>query len=211
MGENGVSMRKLVLLTFIPFAFAFACAKHETTTPAATPQHGYSKPAAKTETAAAPAATTSSAAATETADVGQAMPPYTTELLDGKKFDIAAERGNVVFLNLWATWCGPCRFEIPELQKLHQKYASRGFKVVGISLDDTGAGGVKQFVSQHSMTYPIAYDPDGKIATIFQSSVLPTSVIVDRSGQIVWKKFGQVSMDDPTLNDALTKALDAKS
>ena len=208
MGENGVSMRKLVLLTLI--AFAFACAKHETTTSKAPPQHGFSKPAAKTETGAA-AAQTASPAAAQTADVGQAMPPYTTQLLDGKKFDIAAERGNVVFLNLWATWCGPCRFEIPELQSLHQKYASRGFKVVGISLDDTGAGGVKQFVSQHSMTYPIAYDPDGKIATIFQSSVLPTSVIVDRSGQIVWKKFGAVSMDDPTLNEALTKALDAKS
>jgi len=208
MGENVGSMRKLLVLTSI--AFTFACAKHETTTPNAPPSAGHSKPAAQTQTAATATQTTSSAATT-TADVGQAMPAYTTELIDGKKFDIAAERGNVVFLNLWATWCGPCRFEIPELQSLHQKYASRGFKVVGISLDDTGVGGVKQFVSQHSMTYPVAYDPDGKIAAIFESSVLPTSVIVDRSGQIVWKKFGVVSMDDPTLKDALTKALDAKS
>ncbi|HEX7192899.1 MAG TPA: TlpA disulfide reductase family protein [Thermoanaerobaculia bacterium] len=200
-------MRKFVLLTFI--AFSFACAKHETT-PNTPPKAVSSKPAAQTQTTATSAQTTSSAS-TQTADVGQAMPPYTTALIDGKKFDIAAERGNVVFLNLWATWCGPCRYEIPELQSLHQKYASRGFKVVGISLDDTGVGGVKQFVSQHSMTYPVAYDPDGKIATIFQSSVLPTSVIVDRSGQIVWKKYGAVSMDDPTLTDALTKALDAKS
>lgn len=205
MGENAGSMRKFALLTLI----AFACAKHETTTPKAPPQQ---HPAAKTETATTTVATqTTASAATETADVGQAMPPYTTSLLDGKKFDIAAERGNVVFLNLWATWCGPCRAEIPELQALHQKYASRGFKVVGISLDDTGAGGVKQFVAQHSMTYPIAYDPDSKIATIFQSSVLPTSVIIDRSGRIVWKNFGAVSMDDPTLKDALAKALDAKS
>ncbi|HEX3582489.1 MAG TPA: TlpA disulfide reductase family protein [Thermoanaerobaculia bacterium] len=198
-------MRKLVLLTLI--AFSFACAKHETTAPKAPPKGGYTY--SQTATSSTAAQTTS--APTQTADVGQSMPAYTTDLLDGKKFDISAERGNVVFLNLWATWCGPCRYEIPELQSLHQKYASRGFKVVGISLDDTGVGGVKQFVSQHSMTYPIAYDPDGKIATIFQSSVLPTSVIVDRSGQIVWKKFGAVSMDDPTLTEALTKALDAKS
>jgi len=204
-------MRKLLGLTLI--AFTFACAKHETTTPNAPPSAGHSKPAAQTQTQTATTATTqtSSSAATTTADVGQAMPAYSTDLLDGKKFDIAAERGNVVFLNLWATWCGPCRYEIPELQSLHQKYAARGFKVVGISLDDTGVGGVKQFVSQHSMTYPVAYDPEGKIAAIFESSVLPTSVIVDRSGQIVWKKFGAVSMDDPTLKDALTKALDAKS
>lgn len=208
MGENVRSMRKLVLLTLI--AFSFACAKHETTTPNAPPKGAANTATTQTQTASAPAQTTSSAAV-ETADVGQSMPAYTTDLIDGKKFDIAAERGNVVFLNLWATWCGPCRYEIPELQSLHQKYAARGFKVVGISLDDTGVGGVKQFVSQHSMTYPVAYDPDGKIATIFQSSVLPTSVIVDRSGKIVWKKFGAVTMDDPTLNEALTKALDAKS
>jgi len=209
MGENAPSMRKLLVLTSI--AFAFACAKHETTTPNTPPHTASSKPAAQTQTAATATTQTTSSAATTTADVGQAMPAYTTDLLDGKKFDIAAERGNVVFLNLWATWCGPCRYEIPELQSLHQKYAARGFKVVGISLDDTGVGGVKQFVSQHSMTYPVAYDPEGKIAAIFESSVLPTSVIVDRSGQIVWKKFGAVSMDDPTLKDALTKALDAKS
>ena len=208
MRENDGSMRKLVFLTVI--AFSFACAKHETTPPNAPPSHGSSKPAAQTQTVAASTETTASASTT-TADVGQTMPAYTTDLIDGKKFDIAAERGNVVFINLWATWCAPCRAEIPELQALHQKYASRGFKVVGISLDDTGVGGVKQFVSQHSMTYPIAYDPEGKIATIFQSSVLPTSVIVDRSGQIVWKNFGAVSTDDAALNAALTKALDAKS
>jgi thiol-disulfide isomerase/thioredoxin len=200
MGENAVSMRKLVLPLLI--VAAFGCAKHETTTPKGPPA------AAKVKS---PAQSVTSTEAAQTADVGQAMPPYTTALLDGKKFDIAAERGNVVFLNLWATWCGPCRYEIPELQSIHQKYASRGFKVVGVSLDDTGVDGVKQFVAQHAMTYPVAYDPEGKIATIFQSSVLPTSVIVDRSGQIVWKKFGAVSMDDPTLTAALTKALDAKS
>jgi len=204
MGENAGSMRKfLSLISIVVFA---ACAKQETKTPNAPPAAAKGKAAIQTQTTP-----TATAPAAQTAEVGQAMPAYTTDFLDGKKFDIAAERGNVVFLNLWATWCGPCRYEIPELQAMHQKYASRGFKVVGISLDDTGVDGVKQFVSQHSMTYPIAYDPDGKIATIFQSSVLPTSVIVDRSGQIVWKKFGAVSSEDPTLKDALTKALDAKS
>jgi thiol-disulfide isomerase/thioredoxin len=197
MGENAAGMRKFVLAALI--LSAVACGKREWTAPRI--------PGAKVT----PAPARESQPAAQAAEVGQAMPPYTTALLDGKKFDIAAERGNVVFLNLWATWCGPCRYEIPELESMHQKYASRGLKLVGISLDDTGVDGVKQFVSQHSMTYPVAYDPEGKIATIFQSSVLPTSVIVDRSGHIVWKKFGAVSMDDPALTAALTKALDAKS
>lgn len=195
MGENASSMRKLVLAAVV--LFAFACGKREWTAPRI--------PGAKVTPA------TASQAAAPAADLGQTMPPYTTTFLDGKKFDIAAERGNVVFLNLWATWCGPCRYEIPELESMHQKYASRGLKLVGVSLDDTGVDGVKQFVSQHSMTYPVAYDPEGKVAAIFQSSVLPTSVIIDRSGHIVWKKFGTVSMDDPALTAALTKALDTKS
>ena len=84
------------------------------------------------------------------------MPAYSTETLDGKHFDVAAERGNVVLLNLWATWCVPCRYEIPELQALHNRYASRGFKVIGVSLDESGADTVKQFVSEEKITYPIA-------------------------------------------------------
>jgi len=200
MGENGRRMRKFLLLTLI----VFSCAKHET--PAANAP-SKSKPQSTTRQTAATQTTPASSG--QTADVGTTLPPYTAQMLDGKTFDAAAEHGNVVFLNLWATWCGPCRFEIPELQSMHNKYASRGFKVVGVSLDDTGVEGVKEFVTKNSMTYPIAYDPDGKIAAILQSSVLPTSVIVDRSGHIVWKKYGAVSMSDPTLNEALTRALDA--
>src|SRR5436309_13894574 len=86
---------------------------------------------APNEKPATPATDTDSA-------VGKPMPAYKAELLDGKSFDVAAERGNVDFLNLWATWCGACRGEIPELQKLHTAYAGQGFKVVGVSLDDAG-------------------------------------------------------------------------
>jgi cytochrome c biogenesis protein CcmG, thiol:disulfide interchange protein DsbE len=204
MGENGRRMRKFLFLIII--LTTFACGKRETftpKTPAADKSHGFQTQTAATQTTAT--------TAEQPTDVGTAMPAYTARMLDGKLFDIAGERGTVVFLNLWATWCGPCRYEIPELQSMHQKFASRGFKVVGVSLDDTGIDGVKQFVTQHGMTYPIAYDPDGKIASIFQSSVLPTSVIIDRSGHVVWKRFGVVSMEDASLMQALNKALDAKS
>src|SRR5437764_6332213 len=143
MGENAGSMRKHVVLLSV--ALMAACTKQELKTPSAPPAAARAKPAIQTQTT--PVATP----AAQAAEVGQAMPAYTTDLLDGKKFDIAAERGNVVFLNLWATWCGPCRYEIPELQAMHQKYASRGFKVVGISLDDPGVDSPKKSVSNHSM------------------------------------------------------------
>lgn len=201
-------MRKALLIPIL--IVAAACSKHETKTGSATSpareEHkearGYSTPAAG-ETAAA----TTTAATTTGVDVGAAMPAYQADLIDGKKFDIANERGNVVFLNVWATWCGPCRFEIPELQALHDKYSGQRFKVVGVSIDDTGADGVKKFAGEHKMTYPIAYDPQGKLADLFQTSVVPTSVVIDRNGKIVWKKFGAVSTTDQALTDALTKAL----
>src|SRR5262249_17263539 len=89
------------------------------------------------QTTAAPAAPTAKTAAVGT-EVGNRMPAYQSTYLDGTAFDVAAQKDSVVLLNAWATWCGPCRFETPELERLHQKYSARGFKVVGVSVDDTG-------------------------------------------------------------------------
>lgn len=138
---------------------------------------------------------------------GPPMPPYKAQWLDGTSFDMASEKGSVVLLNVWATWCGPCRFEIPDLEKLHAQYASRGFKVIGVSLDEGGAADVKPFVADQKIGYPIALDPEGKLAAIFKTSVIPTSVLVDRSGNIVWKHFGIVDLKDKTLTTALESAL----
>ena len=140
-------------------------------------------------------------------NIGSMMPPYQAKTLDGKEFDLASQKGNVVLLNLWATWCGPCRFEIPELEKMHKEYSPRGLRIVGVSLDDSGADAVKQFVKDQKMTYMIAIDPDGKIANIFQTSIIPTSVLIDKKGRIVWKDYGPVSLNDATLKKALDAAL----
>jgi thiol-disulfide isomerase/thioredoxin len=133
------------------------------------------------------------------------MPAYSAQTLDGKPFDLASERGNVVFLNVWATWCGPCRFEIPELETMHNKYAGQGFKVIGVSVDESGADAVRAFVKEQKMTYPIEVDPEGKLANLLQTTVLPTSILIDRDGTIVWRHFGLLSSGD----ESLTKALDA--
>jgi len=147
-------------------------------------------------------------AAAPSTDVGATMPPYQATMLDGSPFDLSAERGKkVVFLNLWATWCGPCRFEIPELEKMHAKYAPRGFEVVGVSLDEEGAAAVQSFVKEQPIGYPIALDPSGKIANVLQTTVLPTSVVIDRSGKIVWRRIGALMGPDATLDAAIETAL----
>jgi len=147
-------------------------------------------------------------ATTPSTDVGAAMPAYQAAMLDGKPFDLAAERPRkVVFLNVWATWCGPCRFEIPELEKMHAKYAARGFEVVGVSVEENGAEAVKPFVSEQAIGYPIVLDPPGKIANVLQTTVLPTSVLIDRNGKIVWRRTGALMGPDATLDAAIEKAL----
>jgi peroxiredoxin len=143
-------------------------------------------------------------------NVGDAMPAFEAPLLDGAKFDVANEKGNVVLLNLWATWCGPCREEIPELEQMHKQHSGDGFKVVGISLDEGEVDAVKEFVRTHGMTYPIALDPEGKLTGVFQTGVIPTTVLIDRNGTIAWKKYGMIERNDSTLQAALKKALAEK-
>jgi cytochrome c biogenesis protein CcmG/thiol:disulfide interchange protein DsbE len=138
---------------------------------------------------------------------GPPMPPYKAKWLDGKPFDVTGEKGSVVLLNLWATWCAPCRFEIPDLARLHAKYASRGFKVIGVSVDEGGAADVKPFVADQKIQYPIVLDPEGKLATLLKTEVIPTSIVVDKSGNVVWKHFGIVDTNDATLKAALESAL----
>ena len=192
---NGV-MTRLVKLISIALLVSFACAKSEQPV-----LHRVAHPFARKR------APKPKVQEPGEVSLGSMMPPYQTPSLDGKQFDLAAQKGTVVLLNLWATWCQPCRFEIPELEKMQKEYSSRGLKVVGVSLDDTGVDGVKAFVKEQKMTYPIALDPEGKIANMLQTSILPTTVLIDKSGKIVWKQYGAVSSNDESLQKALTAAL----
>jgi cytochrome c biogenesis protein CcmG, thiol:disulfide interchange protein DsbE len=140
-------------------------------------------------------------------EVGNYLAEYTATNLDGSKFDMATRRDKVVLVNVWATWCGPCRFEIPELQALHDQFKADGFEVVGISVDESGVESVKQFVDEQKMTYPVALDPEGRIANLVQTSMLPTNVLLDRDGKIVWKRAGVIVKNDRELMSAIQKAL----
>lgn len=140
--------------------------------------------------------------------LGGIMPDYEAIMLDGSPFRMGGAGDKVVLLNIWATWCGPCRIEIPELEALHTKLAPQGFEVVGVSIDDPGATEiVREFVGEQHMTYPVVLDPQGRIADMFQTTVIPTSALIDRSGKILWMHRGLVRATDPALNAALEEAL----
>lgn len=166
-------------------------------------------PAASASSTAPAATATANASSSElvTLDVGSMMPEYTALELDGSEFNLASKRDKVLLVNLWATWCGPCRFEIPELQAIHGRYKDRGFEVIGVSVDEGGADVVKPFVEEQKMTYPVVLDPRGQLADMLQVSVLPTTILVDRSGKITWKKIGAVMPGDTELDVAIKAAL----
>jgi len=143
-------------------------------------------------------------------EVGNTMPPYKATMLDGKPFDLASEHGRVVFLNVWATWCGPCRAEIPELKKMHEKYGAKGFEVVGVSVDEGESQQVRDFVKENAINYPVALDAQARIANLVQTTVLPTSLVIDRNGKIVWRSIGAIDESDSTVSTTIEKALGAK-
>ena len=126
------------------------------------------------------------------------VPAFTLHDLDGRTVSAADLRGKVTIINFWATWCGPCRIEIPDLIALQNKYRSQ-LQVVGISEDEISADQVKQFAAANKMNYPIAMTTPA-IEQVFPGiTALPTTYIVDRDGRIVMRHAG-------TLNPALTEA-----
>ena len=189
-------MKKLGVILAIAMLVATACKREEKPEQSA---RTFDKPgkAAKPQPTPQPTGT----------EVGSMMPEYSAMWLDGSRFELESKKGRVVLLNLWATWCGPCRYEIPELQTIHDKYASKNFEVIGVSVDESGVESVRDFVKEHEMRYPIVLDAEGKLANVFQTSVLPTSVVIDRTGKIVWKKFGAIMPNDAELIRAIESAL----
>jgi peroxiredoxin len=140
--------------------------------------------------------------------VGMEMPSYSATTIDGAKYDLKEKRGKVLLLNIWATWCPPCRAETPDLVKLHEKYKGRGFEVVGVSIDEAGnAQQVRTFAKDYKVSYPVVYDPDGKIADMFATAIIPTSALVDRNGRITWIMQGMVELDDREAIAAIESAL----
>ena len=119
-------------------------------------------------------------------------PAFTLKDLDGRDITSASLRGKVVIVNFWATWCGPCRAEIPDLVALQQKYKDT-LQVIGVSEDEAGVDVVKRFAAEHAVNYPVAMMTP-EIEKLFPGiSALPTSFILDRESRIVQKHVGMLS------------------
>jgi len=143
--------------------------------------------------------------------IGQPAPRYATTTLAGDSASIAGLAGKVVLLNIWATWCHPCRDEIPYLETLYEKHRTDGFEIVGVSVDARGQDSeIRDFVKEFRMTYPIWHDPDERVQSTFLALGVPASYLIDRRGVLRWRRIGVIRASDTTLTRALTDALAAR-
>jgi thiol-disulfide isomerase/thioredoxin len=130
--------------------------------------------------------------------------------LGGDYLALADHRGEVVLVNVWATWCGPCRSELPALARLHRAHLNDGFSVFAVSVDKHGAEGkVRGMAQEFALPFPIVLDPDRRWIEALEASSLPTSVLVGRSGAVLWRRQGAIRADDPELQRTLITALAA--
>jgi peroxiredoxin len=142
-------------------------------------------------------------------EVGQVAPAYGATTLSGDSAYLADLREDVVLLNVWATWCPPCRDEIPALQALHETYSDRGLQIVGVSVDaQHDRDNIRPFADGYGVTYTLWHDPADEIRTRFRVIGVPTTLLIDREGRIVWRHVGPVTEDDPGLNAAVQAALE---
>jgi cytochrome c biogenesis protein CcmG/thiol:disulfide interchange protein DsbE len=140
--------------------------------------------------------------------IGAPAPAYAAETLAGMPISLDSLRGRVVLLNVWATWCHPCREEIPQLEALHKAHQANGLEVVGVSIDAAGTSdGVKTFMRDFQMTYPVWLDPDERVSARFLTIGVPESFLIDRGGVIRWRKIGPIQPADSSLRRAITQAL----
>ncbi len=137
-----------------------------------------------------------------------AVPTFELELMEGGTFDMASQIGNVIIVNFWATWCGPCRFEIPELIELQNEYRDEGLVVLGISTDEGGFDDVRPFAEEMAINYPLVVDEDGSTSSAFGGIYgLPTTFLVDRNGMIRERVLGLVTRSslEPRLQILLSE------
>jgi cytochrome c biogenesis protein CcmG, thiol:disulfide interchange protein DsbE len=150
-------------------------------------------------------------------EVGTVAPTFTATDLSGNPVTLETLRGEVVLLNIWATWCGPCRQEMPSMQRLHEQFGDQ-LRIVAVSVDapfgrvDPGGnlgGNVEAFAREMGLTFDIWMDPTGEIQRLYRTTGVPETFIIGRDGVIVRKQIGEAEWDSPAHIELIQRLLES--
>ncbi|MBC7326715.1 redoxin domain-containing protein [bacterium] len=136
---------------------------------------------------------------------GKPAPDFTLMSLDGKTYTLSNLKGKVVLLDFWATWCPPCREELPIIEKLHQEYKDKGLLVLGINDEDKAT--VENFLKENNLTFPILVDAQSKVALLYNVESIPRVLLIDKDGNVVKDLLGYSKENEQILREAIEKLL----
>jgi peroxiredoxin len=138
---------------------------------------------------------------------GNRAPEFTLKDLSGKDIKLSDLRGKVVVLNFWATWCPPCREEIPSMMRLNKALAGKGFQMLAVSIDEGGKGAVEGFFRKSGMSLPVLLDTDQAVGKRYGLTGVPETFVIDKKGVILKKVVGAMDWSNPAVINFLDNAI----
>ncbi len=134
-------------------------------------------------------------------------PDFSLEGLNVKTVQLSALKGNVIFINFWATWCDPCKDEMPSMDALYQRYREKDFVLLAISVEERNPEPARKFIQKHRYRLPVLLDPAGKTLDLFEIHRLPATVIIDKKGRIVGRAIGPRDWNSPEVFSLIDQML----
>jgi peroxiredoxin len=139
-------------------------------------------------------------------DASGPAPAFTLSTLAGQSSGLSAYKGQVVMVNFWATWCGPCQQEMPLLDQMYKKYKPAGFTLIGVNVDKE-APPVKQLLERKPVSFPVLLDPANQVSKAYHVDEMPSSVIIDRKGLIRYIHRGYKPGDENDYQDRIRQLI----
>lgn len=144
--------------------------------------------------------------ALQAASLNEKAPDFALKSRAGTNLRLSELRGQVVMINFWASWCGPCRQEMPLLEKLYRRYKKLGFTLLGVNVEKDSRA-AQAFLKDINVSFPILYDKENSVSRLYQVSGMPSTVVVDRDGKLRYRHTGYVAGDEQQYSKMIRTAM----